>query len=254
MSVNAHSSMAYFPRVPPYVEHRYEFMNDAELSDWVFTTIGGPAAPTTVRDTDKFGVVRLATDGIINRGLNMQHKTAIFTPEKGKRYRSIFKVTSDVASACAIVLGWASVDADFSGGVANLDGILFYKATGTSLELLVARAADNLTTDCDKNFRKTGVTNSKFSLFDTSEHEYAIELNMDPDTANKGTVIWFVDGVEIGRATDLAYDGSDVETGIPTNAMRPTIEFVDTAGAIVNLDVDTVIESIARRRIAASLP
>lgn len=250
--MDAHNPMTYFPRVPPYVVHHYDFMNDAELSDWVFNAVGGGSAPTTVQDTDKFGVVRIATSGTTNQGINMQHETAILTPEKGKRYRAVLKFKSDVASACHWVFGWSSVDTNIFGGVSNLDAILFYKPAGTGLNVLVARAADNLTTDPDKCFRRTSVTNSQFSAFDTSDHEYAIELHMDPDVENKGTVIYYVDGVEIARGTNIAYDGSDAETGIPTNPMRLTFEYVDTsAGTVENADIDVITASIARRRIAA---
>lgn len=95
-----------------------------------------------------------------------------------------------------------------AGGLTHTDSIGFYKPDGESNVYGVIRR--------DSVQLATGA----YAMTMTNYNVYAMRIEMDPSTAGKGRVIFYVNGTEIGRldSTTMPYDAEEI--------LAPSIAFV----------------------------
>lgn len=87
-----------------------------------------------------------------------------------------------------------------AGGLTHTDSIGFYKPDGESNVYGVIRR--------DSVQLATGA----FAITNTQYNVFAMDIQMDPSTAGKGTVVFYVNGTEIGRlsSTTMPYDSEEI--------------------------------------------
>lgn len=197
---------------------------DTDASPWAGDAVASGTGVMTVDASG--GVVRFANNGTDdNSGFQIQRdmETVVLQASKDLRFTAKFKA-SDV-DASSFFLGLAITDTSIqhatvdtlAGGLTITDGIGFYSPDATgSVYGVVIRDSVQLATGPVATLTDGAYTVLSFDVQMTS-------------TAGEGTVIFYADGVEVGRIRSTALPYSAEEVLAPSAAWKSTAASAQTA-------------------------
>lgn len=214
---------ANFPNGPDWYTFFEEFDNEYALTSSLPVSASSPwvgsalSSGTYAMSTDeKFGVAVLSgaatTD---NSGAQIQVDMEAFSLVAGKMVDFICRAKLSDGTEDELFMGLGITDTTFldgtgtlAGGLTHTDSIGFYKPDGeTNIYGVVRRDSVNAVTGA-------------IPLTGTSYNVFAFRVIMDPVTNGTGTVVFYLNGSEVGRLTsaNMPYDSEEILT--------PTIAFV----------------------------
>ncbi|MCW5943886.1 MAG: hypothetical protein KIS66_16770 [Fimbriimonadaceae bacterium] len=211
-----------------YRVQTYQFLRDADISDFTYTEVDGGddgiTTPTTVLD-DGEGGISVAIGATENEGVQYQHLVESVLLTTNGQYRWACKASISSATQSDFIAGLCITDTTLLGGMT--DGVYLRKDDGdTALDLVVEKDS-------------TEVQWSGIATFDTSAHEYAI-IVQPLNATGYGQVTVLIDGVRIRTVTttNLPYDEAltpsiAVLTG-EAGAITMVYRYVGTASPISN--------------------
>jgi hypothetical protein len=173
---------------PSWSEKVNDFLTDEELTEFVVGAISSGAG--TVLDTVRHGAAQLAAAATTDdSGVEMQDDAGWIALELGKRVmfearvKLVESTSTDVEVQSDMFVGISALDASIIAS-APTDGIYFRKDDGDALlDCVIRSGSADLT-----------VSLGAASLSSATWYRLGIDVQMDPSTANKGTVTFYVDG------------------------------------------------------------
>jgi hypothetical protein len=202
---------ANWPKGPDFIETWEDWTDEyaagpvTGTSPWIVTLL---ASGTSTTSTDaQGGKIILAGTTTDNSGAQVQRDVSVFNFALGTQIRFVADGTVSVQYDTEIFLGLAKTDTTLLDGTGTLaggftcsDGIGFYHpdngASGASLMYGIAM------------FGSVQVATGGFTVDLTTNHVYSFEVRMDPATAAKGWIDFYVDGSIVGTLYSEAFTAS----------------------------------------------
>ena len=224
-----------FPSGPHYYFWEdFDEETSTSPAEWSGTAIASGTAVMTVDELG--GVVRLANNGTDDdSGFQIQTDMELFALQASKELRFLSRLKTSDVTQTSFFVGIAITDTTIqhattdtlAAGLTITDGIGFYKPDGeATIYGVIVR---------DSVLVATGTLKA---LTDATYHVLAFKVEMT-DTAGKGTVYFYIDGVELGRnsSTTMPYSSEEILTGAlswkSTEAAANTCD-VDSIGVVVD--------------------
>lgn len=227
-----------FPLGPNMYEVWYDFDNEQGIDPFTGTALNsGTGAVTLDRQGGWYRLSGAATTD--DSGFQIQGDMETVSFSANKRADFITKVRPSDATQSEIFAGFAITDTTILDGggtfaVADItisDGVFFYKPDGQTT-VYGAIIRDSVIV------ASTGPHNC---FADATDVVLAFKVAMDPSVAGKGTVTFYVDGLEIGKAntSTMPYDSEEI--------LAPSIAWVTgDASGTKTLDVDYIGIAVER--------
>lgn len=221
---------ANFPNAPTWYEFWRDFDNEQDIDAFTGTALASGTGAVTVDAA--YGVYRIANNASDdNSGFQIQGDMETFTLLQGKQTDFTCRATLSVVDESEFYCGLSITDTTIIDGGGTLaigdltpsDQVGFYKPDGS------ANIYGTITRDS-----VLSATGALGTLTAATAVTLSFSVVMDPNTAGKGYVIYYINGVPVGRldSTTMPYSAEEVLT--------PSVAYNSGTTSAQTCDIDFV--------------